>query len=348
MTPAILILTDDPDRSRRLARDLEGCGSFGVRDIFDGSTAVEGSLPQAVVSDVDLARTDTLLPLRRYLSAARKGGAPLLCLLRTDSSRGRIQASALGASQVVALGATLAPVETALASLVGLEPPARQRAAMRIRRAGAAVSQLFMQDEAPRPEAAIAGTALVLESLQEVGIRSWLDLVWRFDNQTHQHCMLVAGLAGAFGRSLGFGGTDCQRLTQAALLHDLGKARIPKAILNKPGRLDEEETRVMRTHPVIGYEMLVGQGYPDEMLAVVRSHHEMLDGSGYPDGLSAEQIPDLVRLVTICDIYAALIERRPYKNPLGSEEAFAILAGMTGKLDRAMLEAFRPVSVAAA
>lgn len=171
-----------------------------------------------------------------------------------------------------------------------------------------------------------------------------LDLVWRFDNLTHQHCMLVAGLAGAFGGVLGFSEADRHLLTKAALLHDVGKARIPKEILNKPGPLDAAEMRVMRRHAEFGHAMLVGQGYSDDVLAVVRSHHEALDGTGYPDGLKGKQIPDLVRLVTICDIYAALIERRPYRAPMSAQHAYGVLSGMTGKVDMAMLGAFRPVA----
>ena len=95
----------------------------------------------------------------------------------------------------------------------------------------------------------------------------------------------------------------------AATLHDIGKARIPLAILDKPARLDPGEEEIMRSHPVIGYELLKGlAGITPEILDGVRHHHEYLDGSGYPDGLTAPKISDLVRLLTISDIFAALIE----------------------------------------
>ena len=80
------------------------------------------------------------------------------------------------------------------------------------------------------------------------------------------------------------------------------------------------------------------------MLAVVRSHHEMLDGSGYPDGLTGWEIPDLVRLVTVCDIYGALIERRPYRAPMPAGKAYGILVSMAGRLDADLVRAFRPVA----
>ncbi len=167
-----------------------------------------------------------------------------------------------------------------------------------------------------------------------------------FDEATHQHCLLVTGLATAFATRLGFADLDSYRPTKAALLHDVGKTLISPAILNKPGRLTDEEMAVMRTHAALGYDLLVGGGFSPEMLQVVRSHHEMLDGSGYPDGLRAPEIPDLARLVTICDIYGALIERRSYRAPMPGGEAYGILRSMTGRLDADLVAAFHPVMTA--
>ncbi|MFD0938235.1 HD-GYP domain-containing protein, partial [Methylobacterium trifolii] len=223
----------------------------------------------------------------------------------------------------------------------GAAPPVPVHKAVEAR---AFLNRLFKAGEPVTAAAIEAGAEIIDRAIHETGIRDWLEMVWRFDDATHQHCLLVAGLAAAFGRNLGLRPQDCHRLTKGALLHDIGKTRIPVAILNKPARLDEAELRVMRTHPVIGYEMLLGGGFDDLMLSVVRSHHELLDGSGYPDGLKGSQIPDLVRLVTICDIYAALIERRPYKAPMSMDRAYAILVEMGPKLDADLVCAFRPVT----
>jgi HD-GYP domain-containing protein (c-di-GMP phosphodiesterase class II) len=92
--------------------------------------------------------------------------------------------------------------------------------------------------------------------------------------------------------------------------------------------------------------MLLTGDYDALTLSVVRSHHEYLDGSGYPDGLRGPQIPDLVRLITICDIFAALIEARPYKAPKSAPEAYAILRQMTAKLDVDLVRAFGEVAAA--
>jgi HD-GYP domain-containing protein (c-di-GMP phosphodiesterase class II) len=129
----------------------------------------------------------------------------------------------------------------------------------------------------------------------------------------------------------------------AATLHDIGKARIPLSILDKPGRLDPDEEEI---NPVIGHDLLKGMsGITPDILDGVRHHHEYLDGSGYPDGLKGGQISDLVRLLTISDIFAALVESRAYRPPMAREAAYEILCGMEGKLEGALVRAFRNVAL---
>jgi HD-GYP domain-containing protein (c-di-GMP phosphodiesterase class II) len=101
----------------------------------------------------------------------------------------------------------------------------------------------------------------------------------------------------------------------------------------------------MKEHPMFGFEILKdAPGVQPEMLDMVVHHHEYLDGSGYPHGLQANDISDLVRTITIADIYGALIERRSYKPPLPGPEAYRILQGMGPKLDRALVREFRPLA----
>jgi putative nucleotidyltransferase with HDIG domain len=190
-------------------------------------------------------------------------------------------------------------------------------------------------------------TSKIINRVGQDGLSTWLDEVRRYHEGTFQHCLLVTGIAVAFGLDVGFSGGDVSRLGIAATLHDIGKARIPLAILDKPGRLIPEEEEIIKRHPAIGYDLLKGvQGVSPEILDGVRHHHEYLDGSGYPDGLSGSQISDLVRLLTISDIFAALVEARPYKPPMPRQDAYQILCGMEGKLEGALVRAFRKVALA--
>jgi len=191
-------------------------------------------------------------------------------------------------------------------------------------------------------------TSQIVNSIAKNGLGAWLDSVRRYHEGTFQHCLLVTGVAVGFALELRFTNLDIKRLGMAATLHDIGKARIPLSILDKPDRLDPVEDEIMKRHPVIGYELLKDlSGISPEVLDGVRHHHEFLDGSGYPDGLTASRISDLVRLLTISDIFAALIESRPYRPAMSRGDAYKILCGMDGKLERPLLKAFRNVALVA-
>jgi putative nucleotidyltransferase with HDIG domain len=186
----------------------------------------------------------------------------------------------------------------------------------------------------------------IADSIAENGLSDWLTTVRRHHEGTYQHCLLVTGVAVDFGLNLGMSKPDIERLHTAAMFHDIGKARIPLAVLDKAARLDPEERALIETHPVAGYEVLKeNAAISPEILDAVRHHHEYLDGSGYPDALCGDSISDIVRILTISDIFAALIEHRTYKPTMSREKAFEILQGMKGKLEKPLVEAFREVAL---
>ncbi len=270
------------------------------------------------------------------------------------SRRCQIQANALGATEI--LSADVSAV--VLLDRVGLllAPPGQSTSAEELGRrfvaASAGLSDLMAAAEAGLglPKQAIEDSVTALNRAADSGdLNSWLDMVWRHDDATYQHCLLVSGLAAAFAHRLGFREADRRLIGEAAVLHDIGKARIPLDILRKPVSLSPAEREVMREHPGIGHDMLVTQGgFAPVVLAAVLSHHEYLDGSGYPHRLSGSGIPDAVRIITICDVYAALIERRSYKPPIPPGEAYAALVAMGGKLDRDLVRVFGEVVLDAA
>jgi putative nucleotidyltransferase with HDIG domain len=186
----------------------------------------------------------------------------------------------------------------------------------------------------------------IADNIGEHGLSNWLEAVRRHHEGTYQHCLLVTGIAIDFGLSLGLAKADIERLYSPAMFHDIGKARIPLAVLDKPGRLDAQERALIETHPAAGYDLLKkNPAISAEILDAVRHHHEYLDGSGYPDALCAANISDIVRMLTISYIFAALIEHRHYKPTMSRPQAYGIIQGMHGKLERPLVAAFREVAL---
>jgi putative nucleotidyltransferase with HDIG domain len=167
---------------------------------------------------------------------------------------------------------------------------------------------------------AYRGTALVLG-----------DVVEADDGYTGEHCKGVVALAMAVGGELGLGAAAMRNLEFGALLHDVGKIAIPKEIINKPGKLDPEEWKIIETHTIEGQKMLnrVG-GFMKSVGLVVRSHHERWDGRGYPDGLVGEDIPLEARIITCCDSWNAMRTDRSYRKALSHEVARAELVANSG------------------
>lgn len=340
--PGMLLISDDVGRSLRLVRDLGESLSSRIHDLYDEN--VETGMPDLIVSDVKSLTSEAILRLRRLLERVRKNDVPFLCLLHDSGARTLAHADLLGASATASATAAARHLSGALAELrdqASAVPLSVQRHADKARKLLCAI---FEREKVITPDLADVGTGIVADAIRENGIRTWVQAIRRFDDATHQHCLLVAGLASAFATHLGLNAADRHHLGKSALLHDVGKMHVPPSILNKPGKLDAAEMATMRTHAAKGHAMLLDQGFDETLLAVVRSHHEMLDGSGYPDGLRGSEIPDLVRLVTICDVYGALIEHRPYRPAMPRSQASAILADMSGRLDPDLLRAFSPIS----
>jgi putative nucleotidyltransferase with HDIG domain len=157
------------------------------------------------------------------------------------------------------------------------------------------------------------------------------DVVEADDGYTGHHSKSVVTVTAEVAQELGLSAEQRRNLECAALLHDVGKIAIPKEILNKPGKLDPEEWAVMKTHVIVGQQMLdrVG-GFLTAVGLIVRSHHERWDGGGYPDGLAGEEIPIESRIIACCDAWNAMVTDRPYRKALPYETAVAELEANAG------------------
>jgi len=158
--------------------------------------------------------------------------------------------------------------------------------------------------------------------------------------KTYSHCINVSIYVMLAMVKLGFDKRSSRAVGAGAALHDIGKSRVPTAILDKPGRLTPEEREVINQHPIDGYEICRDMDLDDASIDCILQHHEKLDGSGYPG--QAVRVPRHVRIVTVADIYDALTSSRPYSRAYNAFEAFKIITrdAEAGRLDKEVCKEF--------
>jgi HD-GYP domain-containing protein (c-di-GMP phosphodiesterase class II) len=162
------------------------------------------------------------------------------------------------------------------------------------------------------------------------------------DDYTYLHSVAVCALMVSLARQLGLEEAEVREAGMAGLVHDMGKALMPLAVLNKPGKLTEEEFTIIRGHPQLGHDLLAeGGAFEPGVLDVCLHHHERLDGKGYPEGLAGDAISRLARMGAVCDVYDAITSNRPYKAGWDPAESIAQMASWRkGQFDTAVFQAF--------
>jgi putative nucleotidyltransferase with HDIG domain len=162
------------------------------------------------------------------------------------------------------------------------------------------------------------------------------------DDYTYMHSVAVCGLMIALARQLGLDEAQTREAGMAGLLHDVGKMAIPLEVLNKPGKLTDDEFTLIKGHPAAGHEILVnGRGVSEISMDVCLHHHEKIDGTGYPHKLAGDQISLFARMGAICDIYDAVTSERPYKKGWDPAEAVHKMATWSkGHFDEQIFQAF--------
>ncbi len=221
-----------------------------------------------------------------------------------------------------------------------------RRAAALCNQARAAVTSLFAEARMGR----VVYNEQCAELVNEIAGSVWrnptallsLARLKTHDDYSYMHSVAVSALMAALAKQLDLGEAQIRMAAKAGLLHDMGKAVMPLQILNKPGKLTDEEFAIIRTHPQQGHALLrTGESVDDAVLEVCLHHHEKMDGSGYPDKLAGDQISLFARMGAVCDVYDAITSNRPYKQGWDPAESIAKMAGWAkGHFDPVIFKAF--------
>jgi putative two-component system response regulator len=302
-----ILVVDDEASNRRLLRQILTPLGYEVVEAADGVAAlaqVARSIPDLILLDVMMPQRDGYDVCRELKTNPRTRLVPVVMLTGLDHRTDKIKAANLGADEFLTKPFDVAELTARVKSLVALK---------------------HFTDEMENASQVLESVAMVVEGR---------------DRYTGTHCKRLAEYATQVGRMLGLGEEDLKILRLGGVLHDLGKIAISDSILNKPGGLSSEEWTEMRRHPVVGAELCRSMRTLDKVLPLIRHHHEKLDGSGYPDRLSGKDIPVLVRIISVADVYDALATKRSYKDSLSRGKCFEILRDEADKgwWDREIVE----------
>ena len=162
------------------------------------------------------------------------------------------------------------------------------------------------------------------------------------DKYTRGHSIRVAHYTAMLAKEMGRDEDTCEKYYNIALLHDIGKIGIPEEVLNKPGKLNDEEFATIKSHSALGFDTLKDISIMPELAIGAGAHHERPDGKGYPKGLKHEEIPDVARIIAVADTFDAMYSNRPYRNRMPFTKVYSIITEVSGtQLDSEVVEAFK-------
>jgi putative two-component system response regulator len=322
-TQRIVVVTDD-EQSTLLGRILSAAGYEDVarpRTLLEAEVAADAGDPDLVVLDVGLEGGFELL------ERVVRSGVPVLVLTADDTPTTRRRALGLGARDFMTTPPDRVEVLLRVGNLLQMR---------RLQRA--------LEDRNHDLQRWVrARTADLEDARKETLERLALAAEYR-DDDTHQHTKRVGRTAARLAKQLGLSGDTVEHLRYAAPLHDVGKIGIPDAVWLKPGKLTDDERKMLERHTEIGARILSGSRSPILRLAeqIARSHHERWDGTGYPGNLAGDAIPLAGRITAVADVFDVLAHPRPHKKAWPLERAVAEIADQAGRqFDPEVVAAFR-------
>lgn len=227
---------------------------------------------------------------------------------------------------------------------VKVEDPAKVRLTESVRKRVAEGVQYLYQDT--KSENFMSETRTITDDLMKAisdndAIAVDISALKISDEYTFKHSVDVATMSMIVAKRYGFTKEQVYEIGIAGLLHDIGKSQIPNEVLNKAGRLTDEEFALMKQHTVLGYRILADKKDISENIKLgVLQHHEKQNGKGYPLGAAADKINPYAKIISVVDIYDALVTERPYKKPFSPRDAVEMIMSMTEELDISVMRCF--------
>lgn len=312
-----------------LKRHIEADGLVQATAFLDPLAAIAAARRHdfdIVLVDYEMPNLDGIEFIRALRALPQYSDIPIVMITSIQTDEVRMQALQAGATDFLPKRPQSLEMQVRLRNLIRL---------------GFAVRKL--NDRAAHLAVEVAAaTRKLQEREEEIILRLALAVEYR-DNDTGDHTLRVARYSRLIAEQLGLSQRLCRDIYLAAPLHDVGKVGIPDRVLLKPGRLDDEEMAVIRTHTAIGERILADSHCELIQLGaeIAAAHHERWDGNGYPHGLCADAIPIAARVVAVADVFDALTTKRPYKEAMPLTAARDYLEqGKGGQFDPACVDAF--------
>jgi two-component system response regulator RpfG len=328
---SLVVVVDDQTAGRKILEQLIRSidSSLEVVSFGDGASAMEfmrSATPDLIVTDYMMPEMDGVSFIRRVRAVPFCSDVPIIVVTVVDDKRVRYQALDAGATDFLSR-----PIDQH-------ECRARCRNLLTLRR-----QQQILSHRAKWLEGQVEiATQEIFAREEETLLRLAKAGEYR-DEVTGNHVLRMAKYCGLMAAGLGLSEQECQAITLAAPMHDIGKIGIPDNILLKPGKLTDAEFNVMRGHTWLGYQILCDSRskYIQLGATIALSHHEKFDGTGYPKGLSGDDIPQAARIVAVADVFDALTSVRPYKRAWTNKDALDHIRSLSGShFDPACVKAF--------
>lgn len=313
-----ILIVDDEDHNRILLKESLFGYDYNIIFAVNGEDAlqkVQENLPDIILLDINMPRVDGFGVLQKLKEDENTKYIPVIMVTALADINSRIKAKDLGADDFINKPFNIIEVQVRVRNLLKVKE-----------------YYDFLKD-----------TNVILE--EKVKIRtaqlhqSNLDTLYRLslaaeyrDDGTGMHALRIGNYSEIIAKGLGMSDEDIEVIKYSSPMHDIGKIGIPDNILLKPAKLTKEEFEIIKTHTIIGKEILSNSisKYIQIAEEIAISHHEKYDGSGYPNNLKAEEIPIAGRIVAICDVFDALVSKRVYKDAFSIDKALEIIKESSG------------------